>query len=519
MPKFHLDGDEIEVSPGTTILQAALERNLAVPHYCYHPKLTIVGNCRICLVEVEKAPKLMIACSTVVNDGMVVRTGSPRVLEARRGVMEFLLINHPLDCPICDQAGECLLQEYAVLHGSGVSRFQEEKVKKNKRVVIGPHVLLDEERCILCTRCIRFCQEITGTHEIDLFDRGDRTTIGTFPGRPLENLYSGNVVDICPVGALTSREFRFRSRVWFLKSTPSVCPGCARGCNIWVDTADEQVARLRPRVNEEVNGHWMCDIGRNGFESVNSPDRLLTPLVRREDTLTPSPWLEAVKRSAAGLLRIFQEQGGEAIGWIVSGRLTNEEAFLVGRISSEVLDGSRIIVLDHCDGEDDALLLRRDRTPNRRGVNDLCLGNGGQQMKPAALVSSLKDGSLRALIVLGEDLLEMPQLEGMTRAILAGLDLLVVHDQFLTGTGEVAHVVLPAASFVEIDGTYRNFEGRVQAVRAAKRAPGAGQAGWMFLSLLGKALEADFSYATSQEITRALGAAAPERAAGEGGAG
>ena len=505
MPKFTLDGKEIACDPGTTILQAALRENRQLPHYCYHPKLSIAGNCRICLVEVEKAPKLLIACSTVVTEGIVVRTASPKAVEGRRGVMEFLLINHPLDCPICDQAGECRLQEYSVAHGSGESRFIEEKVHKRKRVEIGPHVLLDEERCILCTRCIRFCQEITETSELDLFNRGDQVTIGTFPERQLDNPYSGNVVDICPVGALTSREFRFRSRVWFLKHTASICPGCARGCNIWVDCAGEEVARLRPRVNEAVNSHWICDTGRNGFEYINREDRLLSSLVKKDGALAPTPWKEAVDAVAGKLARIYKESGGEGIGWVVSGRLTNEEAFLVTRICRELLEGSRIAVLDHLEGKDDSLLLRQDRTPNRHGLANFGLGNGKAGDAITELVAALEKGSLRALIVLREDPAGDDTPIPFPEDRLANLDLLMVQDLFLTRTAALADVVFPAASFAEMDGTYTNFEGRVQRIRTAKSAPGAGQAGWMLLTLLGRALEGDFPYGTAEEVTAAIG--------------
>ncbi|MBI4161243.1 MAG: molybdopterin-dependent oxidoreductase [Acidobacteria bacterium] len=509
MPKFHLDGREIEVAAGTTFLQAALDRGLDLPHYCYHPALSIPGNCRICLVEVEKAPKLLTSCSTEAAEGMVVRTDTERVREARRGVMEFLLINHPLDCPICDQAGECRLQEYAILHGSGVSRFEEDKVPKRKRIEVGPHVLLDEERCILCTRCIRFCREITGTDELDLFERGDRTVIGTFPGRPLDNLYSGNVVDICPVGALTSREFRFRSRVWFLRPTASICAGCARGCNIWVDADREEIARLRPRRNDAVNGHWICDVGRNGFEYVNRPDRLLCPLMRGEGALAAAAWKEAVDRAAEGLRDVKDRRGGDAIGWVVSGRLTNEEAFLVRRLAGEALGGGRFALAEHEEGEDDRLLLRRDRTPNRKGVTDLLFSGDGGPAGIEALAAGIRSGAVHALVVLKEDPLGADPGGGLDAGLLDRLDLLVVADIFLTPTAERSGVVFPAAAFVEEEGTYTNFQGRVQRARPARRSPGAGMPGWMLLTLLGRALDADFPYRRAEEVTRAIGAAVP----------
>ena len=270
MPRVTIDGIEMKVPAGTTVLQAALSRGREIPHYCYHPGLSIAGNCRMCLVEVEKAPKLLIGCQTPVAEGMVVHTRNEKVRQAQASVMEFLLINHPLDCPICDQAGECRLQEYALEHGTGVSRHDVGKVIQNKAIDIGRHITLDQERCIQCSRCVRFCNEVTGTGELDFFQRGDQIKIGLYPGKRLDNAYSGNVADICPVGALTVKEFRFETRVWYLKNTPSVCAGCSRGCNVMVAVGNKQelmtspgqmddgIKRVVPRVNEEVNGHWIA---------------------------------------------------------------------------------------------------------------------------------------------------------------------------------------------------------------------------------------------------------------------
>src|SRR5262245_4477775 len=241
-----IDGRPVVVPKGTTVLQAAETIGIVVPHYCYHPGLSIAGNCRMCLVEIEKTPKLQIGCATTAAQGMVVRTTTPRVKTTRQGIMEFLLINHPLDCPICDQAGECRLQQYSAEYGTGESRFVEEKIHHEKRYAIGARVTFDGERCIKCTRCIRFCDEVSRTGELGLLERGGHSTIGAFPGRPLDNPYSGNTVDICPVGALTWRPFRFRARVWFLKDTPSVCAGCARGCNVNLATYDGRIHRITP---------------------------------------------------------------------------------------------------------------------------------------------------------------------------------------------------------------------------------------------------------------------------------
>jgi Fe-S-cluster-containing hydrogenase component 2 len=277
MPKVTIDGQEMEVAAGTTILQACLAKGREIPHYCYHDGLSIAGNCRMCLVDVEKQPKLVIGCYTTVAEGMVVHTENEKVKKARAAMMEFFLINHPLDCPICDQAGECRPQDYAVTHGTGKSRYTEPKLALAKAVDIGAHVTLDQERCIQCSRCIRFCDEITKTGELGFFQRGERSQIGIFPGKRLDNPYSGNVVDLCPVGALTLKEFRFQTRVWYLRNTSTICAGCARGCNVVVGTGqqqtmmttsgqlDDRIKRIVPRVNTDVNDWWICDEGRLSY--------------------------------------------------------------------------------------------------------------------------------------------------------------------------------------------------------------------------------------------------------------
>ena len=270
MPKCTIDGAEVEVAPGTTVIQAALQMGIHIPHFCWHPDLAVDGNCRMCLVEVEKAPKLQIACNTVVTDGMVVHTESEKAAQAHRTTLEFLLVNHPIDCPVCDQAGECYLQDQYMDHGLHDSKVEaEEKVRKRKVVDLGP-IMLDAERCVLCSRCLRFEREVTGTNSFEFVNRGDHTQIATFENRPIEHNYAGNLADVCPVGALLSHDFRFKMRVWFLEETPSVCPGCSTGCNITIDHRDGEVHRLRPRRNVEVNKSWMCDIGRQEYREIGA---------------------------------------------------------------------------------------------------------------------------------------------------------------------------------------------------------------------------------------------------------
>jgi NADH-quinone oxidoreductase subunit G len=263
MPTVEIDGTKVEVADGQTVIQAADRAGIEIPHYCWHPGLSISGNCRMCLVEIEKSPKLQIACNTRVTDGMVVHTTSEKTKTAQKAVLEFLLINHPIDCPVCDQAGECKLQEYYMDYDRQRSRMPlEDKVHKGKAIPIGQHVMLDQERCILCARCTRFCDEVTKTSELGIFERGDHSRIELAHGKTLDNPYSINVVDICPVGALTNREFRFKARVWYLERTDSVCGACANGCNMEIYHREGRIFRFQPRANMDVNDYWMCDAGR-----------------------------------------------------------------------------------------------------------------------------------------------------------------------------------------------------------------------------------------------------------------
>ena len=324
MAKITVDGTTIEVPDNSMLLPVLLDRGLQVPHYCYHPKLSIDGSCRMCLVKVEGLPKLTISCNTPVREGMVVDTQGPEVTKARQGVLELLLVNHPLDCPICDQAGECYLQDYAFEYGKRAARTQEPRRKLLKRVDVGPRVVLDQERCILCRRCVRFCKEITETRELGVFNLGDQSVVDIFPGEPLDNDYSINTADICPVGALLSKDFHHKMRVWFLDETESVCPGCSNGCNVKVGAARGSVYRLLPRRNDEVNDTWMCDQGRLGYRFVNE-HRVRTPRVRRGTTPPENAsWDEALQQTTTQLSELSRRDGAGALAAVVSPHLTND---------------------------------------------------------------------------------------------------------------------------------------------------------------------------------------------------
>jgi NADH-quinone oxidoreductase subunit G len=494
-----IDDREIATAEGKTVIQAAADAGIAIPHYCYHPKLSIAGNCRMCLVEIEKMPKLQIACNTRVAPGMVVRTQSPKVLEARRAVMEFLLINHPLDCPICDQAGECWLQDYYMQHDLMPSRFAERKEKNRKREVFGPHVIFDAERCIKCTRCVRFLQEITGTEELTVVNRGDQSTIALFPGKVLDNPLSANVNDICPVGALTDRDFRFRVRVWYLRSTPSICPGCSTGCNIHVQTYQNRIARFKPRVNEEVNSHWICDQGRYCFRELTEVERITTPLIRQEGALVPTDWETALKAVLSGL------KSAEPAGGLISGRSTNEEAFLFAKLLRR-LCRDPVLEVSYQERElsDVArILMSPDRSPNFRGAREMGIGSG---LGTEAWLERLARHDLRAAYVLGEDLIASGN--GAAEAI-RKLSFCVVQDTHLTATAKLAHVVLPATVFAEKEGTYTNRRGRVQRVRPSLVKPPGVLDDWEVLQRLLLLCGEPHRYGSPREIFGEIAAEVP----------
>jgi len=466
MPTLTIDGRQLTVPDGTTILQAALASGIEIPYYCYHPALSIAGNCRICLVEVEKFPKPVIACNTAVSEGMVVFTQSEKTKEWERAVMEFLLINHPLDCPICDQAGECKLQEYSFRHGQPTTRFQEEKSHGPKKRDLGPGVVYDWERCIKCTRCIRFCEEVTKTGELGMFLRGVHEEIGTFPGRPLDNPYSGNVVDICPVGALTWKKFRFRSRVWFLTNVPSTCAGCARGCSIDVGAFRNEVYRITPRLNQAVNRWWICDAGRDWAERLNAPpgQRLSGARFTRQDDR--SPWTAAVEE-AAETLASGATAGKVAV--LASPRATVEELLLLSKIARGPLGGAAVYLPAHETGADDELLIRRDRAPNRRGAETVLAAVAGGARPTAELEQRLVAGEVDTLLALGPGLAgrvdDEPPVLGAEA--LARLRHLVVLDAFRSPLSDAATLLLPVTAWGESAGTYVNFAGRLQWAAAA----------------------------------------------------
>jgi NADH-quinone oxidoreductase subunit G len=493
---FTLNGKTVEVPQGTTIMQAASGIGIEIPHFCYHPYLSIAGNCRMCMVEVEKSPKLVISCATAAAEGMVVRTDTPVVKKAVRGVLEFLLVNHPIDCPVCDQAGECKLQDYYMAHGLYESRIAlSEKVRKRKALDLGP-IVLDSERCVLCGRCIRYLSEVTGTNELGFFERGDRTQISAFLDSKIDaRSYAGNLADICPVGAITSKDFRFRCRVWFLKGTPAICPECSTGCNIRVDHRNGVVFRYVARLNPYVNKTWLCDIGRFSYKNLNGPERLLYPMINRNGTPARESWAacmskisESSKNSAAS--------GRKPVG-VFSTRMTNEELFLAKKFLSEI--GGTIVALN-AEGSgpssmEDFLLRRKDHTPNTTGAMKLGLELVSGESAIREFVRKL-DRSQVSLLITDEPATLKER----------GTDppLTIALSTHVNGNLAGADIVLPVANHVEREGTLTNFEGRVQKTERSFPPPGEARSAIDIISELSRALGVTLRAGSAEEVFSVL---------------
>jgi NADH-quinone oxidoreductase subunit G len=502
MPRFRLNGLDVDVPAGTTVLEAAKQAGIEIPHYCHHPHLSVAGSCRMCLVDIEKFPKLQTACSTVVTDGMVVRTDTEKVRRAVQGVLELMLIHHPVDCPICDQAGECGLQNYYMKYGLHRSRYSlEDKVRKKKAQDIGGLIVLDSERCILCSRCVRFLREVTGTGELEIVNRGDHSEIAIFPGRPLDNLYTGNLADICPVGALTNKDFRFQCRVWFLKSRDSICPGCANGCNIAIDFKDDTVYRLRPRRNDAVNRTWMCDFGRLEYKKANE-GRLLAPVLRDGGEGVAAAWGAALHAVALRLRQAASAGGPESVAVIASPRSSNEELYLVRRLAVEVLGTPNLAFSSRTPGPavSDGFLIKADKSPNTKGA--LLLGLSEERFD--AIVGLIAAKRIRAALIFGNGLADLS--DGEVRALLSGVPFIAQVGTNDGALARMAHAVLPQASFAERGGTFTNAAGRVQRFRAA--FPPRGEARPLIAILAGLAdrLGAGWTFPDEQSVFEALAA-------------
>jgi NADH-quinone oxidoreductase subunit G len=469
-----IDDVLVSVVPGTLVIEAAKQAGVLVPHYCYHPGLPVAGVCRMCLVEIEKAPKLQIACATPVADGMVVRTQSRAAKDARMGVLELLLINHPLDCPICDQAGECELQDFTFQEGRPATRYTPDYPKRFNPVEdFGPDVLYVPNRCILCTRCVRFMEDVAQEPVLNVSERGDRAYIGIHPEARLDHPWAGNVVDLCPVGSLLSKDFLHKARAWELDKSASICTGCSQGCNITLDTRDDVVVRIRPRTNLEVNRYFICDHGRMTYRWMNRGDRIEAPLVKRGKSgeLQAVDWNEALARAAT----VLRGATGKAVA-LVSPKTSTEALFLARELLAAFdWTGAFQVVM----GEEAPLAavpnlaLRAERAPNGTGAELL----GYSRDYTAALRAAQA-----AAVVL---VLDEPETTVRTAGALIYLGTM------LSDAARDAEVVLPIAHVAEEDGTFVNRDGRVQRYFQAKTAPGMARPAWWVLAELLAALGRD----------------------------
>jgi NADH-quinone oxidoreductase subunit G len=518
VPMFNvqIDGEWKQFPKGTKLIEACMQSGKYIPHYCYHPKLSTPGNCRMCLIEmgmpklgpdrkpelgedgrplINWMPKPAISCATEVSEGLAVRTNSPLVEECRNGVMEFLLINHPLDCPICDQAGECRLQEFSVEFGKGESRFLEEKVKKPKRVDIGKHIMLDDERCIMCSRCIRFMQEIAKDDVLGFVNRGSHTTLTVYPGKRLDNNYSLNTVDICPVGALTSKDFRFKMRVWFLKETKSIDVNCGTGTNILIGSRENVIYRITPRENDFVNSCWMPDSHRLNFHYLQREDRLSQPMVNGH----AAKWSDALQVAADGLKALPPEQ----IALIASARATNEELFLAKRLA-EMVGISQMDILPRPQ-EGDGFLISPDGNPNTNGAKLFGLTENADGSGLKKIAQGVADGRIKGLLCLGEDAVKC----GISEADLGKLSCLIVMDILPNRTTPHATVVLPASGFAEKRGSMINVKGRLQRLNQAVQPPGQARTDWEILRDLTLAHSGQNGFYTIEEVFKMMAAEVP----------
>lgn len=466
MATITIDDKEYTVADGRNLVDAAADVGVDIPHFCYHPGLRPDGNCRMCLTEMEIRPGqfgLITSCTTRVKDGMKIKTDSEQVLSNRKGIMEFLLLNHPLDCPWCDQAGECGLQDYSFEHGRSHSRFVETKRVPAKKD-LGPHIVLFSTRCILCQRCTRFCDDIPGTSELGIVQMGSRSEIAAFPGKPLDNRMSANVADICPVGALVTKDFLYKPRIWHYDKVNTICTGCSTGCNTTLEVMGQKIYRTRPRTNLAVNQYWMCDDGRFSYHAWQDVERLKTPLRRINGQLQPTTWPDAAKAIVSGLKAL---SGFVAV--VGSPMATNEENYLLGKLAKQALNTPSIGLYRKPSVDPwvakSGFRIEGDKTPNARGARAML---GVSDLQP--ILDGIDTGTIKGLYVIGGDI--GLALSADEKAAFSRLECLVVQDLFKSELADMAHLVLPGASPFEKEGTMTNSAGLVQRLHSAFPPPG-----------------------------------------------
>ncbi len=505
MPRIIIDGREIECRERDSVLQAALEAGWEIPHYCYHPGLSVVGSCRLCLMEMKMpnpktkeldwSPKLVPSCQTLVKEGLEVRFDSARVKENQARCMEYFLLNHPLDCPVCDQAGECYLQDYSERFGSPTGRMVEAK-DQNPKKDIGSKTLLYMDRCVNCSRCVRFCSEIAGTDELCIVERGSGTEIDVFPGVPLENALQGNVVDICPVGSLLDKDFLMKQRVWLLRGAESVCPGCSAGCAVTIDHNDGQVWRLKPRYNPGVNDWWMCDQGRFGWKYVHDPQRLDRLIVRRGREEESVDWSALPEIARGRFAQVIEKDGPAKVGALLSPFMSCEEAWLLGRFIRRMAPEATLALgpvpvegqdetfpksqkarksvsqddeISGGDGDAVKFTIRAEKCPNRRGVEMVLEGLGGKVATFEQFVTQAGEGAFSAAWIVGG----YPK-DWVTKELAAAvkkIETLIAQDLFANMVTAAAAVVVPACSWAQRSGCFVNCDGRIQPFTAAIAPP------------------------------------------------
>lgn len=495
MPTITINGVPCSFTPGQTVLQVATANGIEIPQYCYHDALSIVASCRICLgemwapnpragnaLEPYMGGKLMPTCQTQAVDGMVVRTDSPKSVANQKGVMEYLLINHPLDCPVCDQSGECFLQDYSYEYGRGVSRFEEQKVKQPKKD-LGPHVYLYADRCIMCSRCVRFTREVTGTAELMIMGRGNKTEIDVFPGVPLDNELSANVIDLCPVGALLDKDFLFQQRVWFLRRTPSIDGITASGDNIWIEHNEGRIYRIKPRENLAVNKWWITDEVRYGWKHIHSESRLRAPMARILGRLDECEYARAYDTAISGLRAAAE--GGKRVAVVISPMLACEEAYLLATLARRIdprailavgpipVHGEdRIYPTGAADDDPRAFRLYAEKAPNARGVRRVLAAFGGDILEFDAGCERLGRSDIGAIILTGNypSVWSTPGLKSALGKPMPGRCTIVI-DTLWSDLVEHADVVLPGATWAEKAGTFENARGMIQAFEQAIPSP------------------------------------------------
>jgi NADH-quinone oxidoreductase subunit G len=516
MPELTINDRSVEVPEGTNIIQAARKVGVHIPHFCYHPGLSVAGSCRMCQVEIEQngRKRIDLACSNPAADGMIVRTDTPEVKQRVKSVLEFLLMNHPTDCPICDDAGECKLQNYYMIHGLYDNRLNVEKWHKPKVHPVGPTVMLDAERCVLCSRCVRFLDEVWGERQLGIFGHGSNEMLMNYPGRELDNPYAGNVVDLCPVGALTDRDFRFQRRVWYLKTAESICPLCSRGCNIYLQydldhdykNPGKRILRVKPRVNIAVNRWWICDRGRYGYKFVDATGRALHPMVNGEEVV----WDKALARAESLIKGKLKKPGAQTMAFLMAPDASNEDAFRALRLFRDTLKFPNLgyDIPPAKTLEKDHLLITDDPYPNRTGFKDLAFGSVDNPWEAPEIVDAIRDGRIKGLIVSGTDL------EGLVgenvEAITTKLEWLIVVSYDQNRLWKKATVALPMATFAEREGTFTNFKGIVQKFEKAVEPLGKALPQWVIWQRLAKRFNTRWLYEDVHAVFRALAEGKPE---------